>query len=906
MHELDPWVVSELLDAVHGQAVVLSPGYGADDDDGLPPARRLAERLGVPVTGPTGSIRTGPAGLFADGPGGAWVICSPEGEQRRMARRQPPPSWQDVLPEDREGIIPIPAGIWIPPEGHAPRSAGPLHELESGDHPLVVVGAPGGTPPHEQQIVDALRALPERMRSTALLAGWGHRSLPNVSSIASTLETSVRVVHGLPLTSGFAELAIDGDRRWRSFGIETVVGPDGRSSEQRWVRPPGLAEVSGSTYVLVEGWHVDVLPGGLLVRPSGQDAATDGLRPRIEAGPDSMPEVVLTTGPRGELGDDVTRALAELLERWEGPGHVRLRPADTAARLGLARTFAGRFVELGRSRPEDESAAQRGTVTVTSDGRIVATEPAVAAETTGRLGHDVDGQHEHAVSPPPPPAPRRAAGAVRRAPVLDTVRTAFERFGGTPGTPRRSSRHSGGEDERARRGGVPVPSAEVEPNTPMPIAPTPIGHDPMYGIGSRREEPHEGDIGTEFDADIGVQSGSDAPDAGREPTERPKAPPPRADLATEPSSRMGRRSDAPDSGIGAVPRSGADLPTPPPAAAAAAPAAEPRAVKRMHLPSGAADSSAGPLGAEWSTVPETVIPAASPAQRGAARPESRYGSASSGGAGVGAGTAAISDAVAGGEPAAAPEVARRPSSVVADAEDESAPGASAILAPSAERRLEPHPEIEAGTRSTPEQRRDVRAALGTRYDVATRAVSRALAERPGIHVGDSDPASLLTQLAVVHLFAERPNETYDAAFATVLAEGLQLMPTVRRVVVRGIPKDSELDDDEVLRVRAPILTAPTDGELTGDSEALIWTTSGRRLDALFDPSGIDGEVVLTAHSAYEVVGREPGPVPRVLLAECGSSREKALGRLREVARRRDALTERTDSDRWCGPVMMRA
>ncbi|MGW5050424.1 hypothetical protein [Actinokineospora sp. NPDC004072] len=204
-------------------------------------------------------------------------------------------------------------------------------------------------------------------------------------------------------------------------------------------------------------------------------------------------------------------------------------------------------------------------------------------------------------------------------------------------------------------------------------------------------------------------------------------------------------------------------------------------------------------------------------------------------------------------------------------------------------------EVPVGVRATAEQRQRVRLGLGSRYDVAVRAVSSLLSERPGLRVGGEE--GLVAELAVVHVFAEEPRGQYDVDFYSCLAGGLRRLPTARAVVVRGVPADVAAQEGDVVRLPTPVVALPAQAPTpVGPGEALIWTTTARRLDGLRD----GGEVVLPGHTRLRVLGVEDG---RVLLGEVGAPVETALARLRAAAAARAPVDPAVPAvDRWFGEL----
>jgi hypothetical protein len=206
------------------------------------------------------------------------------------------------------------------------------------------------------------------------------------------------------------------------------------------------------------------------------------------------------------------------------------------------------------------------------------------------------------------------------------------------------------------------------------------------------------------------------------------------------------------------------------------------------------------------------------------------------------------------------------------------------------------PLVPADARSTHEQRARLRTALGKRYDMATRAVAKLLAERPGLR-SSGDTAALMPELTAVRVFAVNPDDEYDEDFHVCLTAGLRRMPTLRGVVVRGVPDTGQFKEGDLLTLQAP---TPAVGALqpvpTTGAELLIWTTTGRRLDGLLD--GERSDVVLLAHVRLRVLAVED---ERVLLAEEGVATEQAMTRLKAAVVAR-AATPLTGAPCWSGPL----
>uniref|UniRef100_UPI00261B8818 hypothetical protein n=1 Tax=Microbacterium sp. TaxID=51671 RepID=UPI00261B8818 len=201
-------------------------------------------------------------------------------------------------------------------------------------------------------------------------------------------------------------------------------------------------------------------------------------------------------------------------------------------------------------------------------------------------------------------------------------------------------------------------------------------------------------------------------------------------------------------------------------------------------------------------------------------------------------------------------------------------------------------------RSTVKQRQRVRTTLGSRYDVASRAVSQLLAQQPGMRMSGGDRSTLLTALSVVSVFADDPTAAYDIDFHTCLAEGLAALPTTRSIVVRGLPEASMATKNSILHSPAPFVSAPVDGPPTGSMEALIWTTSGRRLDGLMDGTSSANDIIVPAHTRLRVLGTADGPIPRLLLAEENTNEQNVLSRLHDAAASRHNDPTAVPDARW--------
>jgi hypothetical protein len=862
MRRLDPWVVADLADEVRGDLCVVAPGFGSMGADGtLPPARLLADRLGVEVTAADGDpVGLADGSVFVPGPAAGWVSYRPGGRRTRVGARFPAPWWQDGLPEEAEHLTHVPVGLWLRRPGSRPRPGDPLlRQVPDRDRMYVVLGAPGEQAPTGETVADVLRTLPDEARDRAVLAWYGAAGQAGelARAVADALGAPVRVAHGVPGDSGLVHVDETGTARWRPFAVESVYRPGGAPPVlDRWVAPPRLPMAEPGSFRLVPGWRVDVVARGLVVRPE-----------TVRPDPAVLTAVAAETGPTadvvfatdGPVPDGVLPALDRLVRELPADTRAALRilPADETAAAALTGIEAADHVAAavtlldGTAPGREHAVPPVGRVVVTADGRIVPEEPILAV-----------------------PAPR----VVFTAPV--------------PPVPE-----------------VPAPTAAL---------------DIQNGVLVVAEEVDEDE--RTFDAVAAEQSEEDTP--------APEFVATAVDTTVDPA----RVVDGFAPTVGPV----LDATTVPDEAPRFAPSAEePANVDEPAAAGFTASAAPGvPVADSEPAVAQPVVPGVvAPAIAGGRIPDAtRETTVVVVGAGDDeeshladlANVAAVSSAVSSASiPSVAAATAVPAIAPVAHPErpEQTAVASVTGLLPGRE---VPRPVVSGGTaaievpenvRSTVAQRRAMRAKLGSRYDIATRAVTRLLSERPGLRFGAGDHAALLAELAVVRVFADDPAGDYDADFYVCLADGLRRLPTARAVVVRGIPAGTELRPGSVLRLPTPLVAAPvTAPEPVGPAEALIWTTTARRLDGLLDdppPAEPDenqepapkrgADVVLSGHTRLRVLAVAPTPVRRVLLAEDGAATgpatDAALTRLLAAAAAREEAVATTDTEtRWFGAL----
>ncbi|MFI7672978.1 hypothetical protein [Actinophytocola sp. NPDC049390] len=805
MNRLDPWVVADLADEVHGDLCVVAPGFGSmGGDQALPPARLLADRLGVEVTAADGHpVGLADGSVFVPGPTAGWVSFRPGGSRTRVGARLPAPWWQDGLPPNDDRITHVPAGLWVRAPGAPDRPDDPLaRRAPDPDRMYVVLGAPGERPPTATVVAGVLRSLPDEGRDRAVLVwyGSGRGVDARARAVAVELGAPVRVAHGVPGDDGLRYVDEAGVAHWRPFAMESVYRPDEPPVLDRWVAPPALAMAGPGTYRLTGGWQVDVVPRGLIVRPTSlrvfpAPVATEtGATADILLAADApVPAEVVTALDR------LVRALPP-----DARGNLRIVPVGTHAETAAAGVEAvDRVVtdteaaDPARPEPPVLVPAPVGAVTVLPDGRIVPAAPILAIPSEGVPNVDI--QDGVLVVPladdDPPSADLPEEDAVRHLPrhEASAVAPSLHRAGVVP--------EQAAEPAVAPiLGGIRV----------LPVALTTLDERPESGAA--------------FLASPGIPEADPAPVA-------------RIPVAAAVAATL-NGSTPPPPAPPAIPATMSSSPVPRQATRAEDPPA---------VPPPAVVSATAPM--------PSVAPRSVPAPPAA----------------TGDGTESVAGLLPGRAVRRTAPVA--PPSVV---------------------------EVPENARSTAEQRRAMRAALGSRYDVATRAVTKLLSERPGLRFGVGDRAALLAELAVVRVFADDPGARYDADFYVCLADGLRRLPTARAVVVRGIPADTDVEPGAALRLPVPVIAAPATAS-AGPAEALIWTTTARRLEGLLDEPDRSSEVVLPGHTRLRVLAVEPAPVRRVLLAEDGAAGDAALRRLRAAAAARPESAAEPDS-RWFGPL----
>ncbi|SDH38394.1 hypothetical protein [Agrococcus jejuensis] len=901
LRSADAEVVDAVLPHLDGEVVVPEAGLAKRGDDGEAESTRLAQALGVSVVAPEGRIVRCEGTLFSVGGGDGWIAQSPLGGRVRAGRRYPAPAWQSQLPESLRGAAHIPAGLWIT-AGTAPRHAMRLAGIAVRERQLLVVaGSPSEPAPTEERLLAVLRSLPVETRSAVVLAGFGQGSLPLdvVRSLAAALDQPLRVAHGVELDGAPVRIDGDEDALPTTLALESVCAPDGTVTLERWAPPPGLVAANAVEYRLGETpttrrragdrWVVHVVSAGLVVRPAGQPLVDHAA---LEAPAASLGIFVQCDGAQQPAA--LPALLAPLRERLEQRSAVTIHPVDGAARRVVRDAYPGEW-------------APTESLAITADGRIVAAAadasgdtdvPVAPAATTEAVAEGTPATEVEAVEL------ATIAVAVAVASLRAEQPDAAAADDVAPAQPERTVQP---ERTRAQRRSD---ATEQPSRTPVRAAAVPASLAPAT-----------------VDAVIGGDDDAPAPEesagaASRRARDAHVTNVPTVDTAAAAwyAAAVRRPTPAEASDDAALPSDAQQTPAPaaapapaptiaPEAAAPAAPRARPAAPKEAE-PAAAAAAAAGAPAAPTRAAAGAANDALSRALQGSAATRLLGGGTRGATARptteVGEQREAAPERVAApapAQPAATPALAAQVEPVVATAAVAPEPAQAPAPAP-APRPTASAIDVPLGVRSTADQRHRVRSALGSRYDVASRTVAQLLAQQPGMRVA-TDRSAMLTGLSLVRVFATEPHAEYDLDFHTCLAEGLAMLPTARSVVVRGIPAGVDATPGSLLRLRTPLVAAAADGPATGPSEALIWTTSGRRLDRVLHGTPGAADVVLPAGVRLRVLGSAEGPSPRLLLAEESADAEQALARLQAAAEARGEVGTHA-IDRWFGDLPLAA
>nr|WP_196232679.1 discoidin domain-containing protein [Salinispora arenicola] len=360
-------VVAEALSGVAASGVLVRlavSGAGSEDGTGPAPAAVLAQRVGVDVLAPVGSMVMVPGGtLFADAGwrrfGAGSAVSLDGGREVESGRRFPAPDWElgldaldvEVLPAGLVRKV-IPAGAWLYP-GSPDQPATEWDDLAyaiavDANQPVLLVGRPGAAVPDLDAVVAAADALPRAVRGRVIVVPYG----PGAAVCAQVSEElgrrwgcTVTMATGLPIVhrdNRLLPVAVDakGSGRWSPPIPQLSFSPSGRPSPAGPVEfLVGLSQIEPGSYRITARWVVEVVPSGLWLRPLNSGELT----PAVPERPWQAGQVAIAVGlPGHPLDADARLAIRELLARM--PATVRRRvewsPREAkalAARLTQAR-----------------------------------------------------------------------------------------------------------------------------------------------------------------------------------------------------------------------------------------------------------------------------------------------------------------------------------------------------------------------------------------------------------------------------------------------------------------------------------------------------------------------------------------------------------------------------------------
>src|SRR4051812_14085427 len=248
---------------------------------------------------------------------------------------EPRPGFEEADPLSSDVTrVPIPAGLWL----RSGRIQLPEAEnlafraVPEDTRFTLLVGNPGEPMPTAPQVADVVRSLERATQARLVLSVYGAESDEGISVaqlLADTMATPIRAHHGLVLSApdGTAHrTAIDsaGQPTWQPFAQLSTYHPGGPGPVlERWRAPvPGAAAVGRGSYRLTDEWTVDVVPAGLLVRPTARVADPALTCPPTH--PDRVDLVVDVSDGR-VLPDGMLTALGRLADALPFAARSRLR-----------------------------------------------------------------------------------------------------------------------------------------------------------------------------------------------------------------------------------------------------------------------------------------------------------------------------------------------------------------------------------------------------------------------------------------------------------------------------------------------------------------------------------------------------------------------------------------------------
>jgi hypothetical protein len=839
-----------------GLRLLISAAARPDGDGGPALAARLAEELGVEVVAPDGTLVVlGRGELFSVGAAGGWWRFARGRGPEWAGPRFPAPDWQSDLPADVGArvvsgatVTPVPAGLWVRGAG------GPVAALSDPGFAVppasilaVVVGRPGEPWPAVDGLAEVIGGLPPVLQQRFVLVPYGLEpagQAPLAQRLADRLGVDVRAAHGLPgyAADGSLDFALVDDagrRTWRPLLTESVYHPGGRPpTRSNWSAPlAGLPSAGPGSFELVEGWLVEVVASGLLVRPAASALEPAVLRrpadPRqvdlvVTAAvrePDNVPVSVL--GAVGRMARALPPAVRDRLRMLitDQVDPPELLGLAGALRLPIGQLSGDRITPVGGDEGAFPADPFRAKPPAQVDDLIPEIPPA-----------DRPAQHARPAAPGHPAARPDSVGRLRASDVPTAA--------GPPPVAVATARPVSTADG-ASVGSPPAPAGSggaARAETPAPAVPG--GGRSVTIQADGRIRPVRGRH-PESTNDAAAGDASPAPTAA--PTATPTAVP-----------AGGTQSAPHHAGPGRSPQ-----PSPPtassPAPARAAPPTSP-AQAEQPLPTPARRDGPAPAGSPAPAGPPPGGPVA---------------------AGPAGGAPVPAVPAAGGLVLVTPDRA-------GGVESWWQQGATAV-----ERqqfRLSLGWRFDAASRYVTRllsRRPGLRAAVagdeGVSTDLAAVQVFAA-----------SDHTDLVESLRAGSV---RPA---DRTFVSCVVSGLRRLPTLPGVVVRGGPEDPTaarvyVPGSEVVEMGLLMAVADPAAQVSGGVEVLIWSSTARRLDGLVE-GGEEAQVVFLPGTVFRVLDVERTDERcRVLLAEvprnwrgvaCAGRDERIRGWLRDAARAR--------------------
>jgi hypothetical protein len=208
----------------------------------------------------------------------------------------------------------------------------------SADRMAVLVGAPGEASPSVDDLSVLLSALAPALAGRAVLMpyGTGKSDRPLGQEVADRIGREVLAAHVLPreTPSGqteFSALGSDGQPTWRPYVAISRYQRGKRPAPWWWTAPiPELRFAPDAVCALTEGWVLELIPSGMLVRPGAAPSPAEYYHHPVDP---EMIGVIFTDfpGSSAQLPEAVLRAMHTLLSRLPAADRRRLRLGSAAA-----------------------------------------------------------------------------------------------------------------------------------------------------------------------------------------------------------------------------------------------------------------------------------------------------------------------------------------------------------------------------------------------------------------------------------------------------------------------------------------------------------------------------------------------------------------------------------------------